>query len=137
MNAHKFVAEFGIEREQTSNPVDEILFVAEFGIERAKAVVEGAGLRHKSFTPPSMYHLYEITGTVNLEELKQVVESVEIVKELDGIKGAKATLYNLVQLDWAEFEHRYIDNWTCTKDRLQKAIADYELIEFFKENQHV
>ncbi|HAV3769810.1 TPA: hypothetical protein RP383_003872, partial [Acinetobacter baumannii] len=65
---------------------------------------------------------------VDVFELKQFVESLEIINDLDGIKGAKDTLYTLVQLGWDEFEHRYIDNWFCTKIRLEQAIADCESI---------
>ncbi|MDC5478921.1 hypothetical protein OHW97_01905 [Acinetobacter baumannii] len=57
--------------------------------------------------------------------LKRLVESLDIIKDLGGIKDAKGTLYNLVQLDWDEFEHRYIDNWMCTRPRLERAIKDH------------
>lgn len=65
---------------------------------------------------------------VELSDIKRLVESLEIIEELDGFKGAKDTLFNLVQLGWDEFEHRYIDNWKCTKERLVQAIRDYESI---------
>lgn len=70
--------------------------------------------------------VYELV--LDLCELKRLIESLDIIDDLEGIKGAKGTLYNLVQLGWDEFEHRWIDNWTCTKERLERAISDYESI---------
>lgn len=74
-------------------------------------------------------HNIETFGiSVDVFELKQLVESLEIISVLDGVKGAKDTLYNLVQFGWSESEHRWIGNWSCTKERLEQAIADAESI---------
>ncbi|MDC5443930.1 hypothetical protein NRA37_06840 [Acinetobacter baumannii] len=97
-------------------------FIREFGLDKAREVVEAAidGSTHAIYK--------QADGLINLRDLKRLVESLDIIDALEGIKGAKGTLYNLIQLEWDEFEHRYIDNWTCTKERLEHAIRDHESI---------
>ena len=63
-----------------------------------------------------------------IEDLKRLVESLDIISDLDGIDAAKGTLDELIKLDWDEFEHRWIDNWMCTRPRLERAIKDHESI---------
>ncbi|HCA5258087.1 TPA: hypothetical protein MW256_000195 [Acinetobacter baumannii] len=94
--------------------MNALQYIKWYGIDDAKYII-----KEKIYC-----HDHEFT----MEALQDLVESVDIIKDLDGIKGAKGTLYNLVQLGWDEFEHRYIDNWMCTKPRLEQAIADYESI---------
>lgn len=65
---------------------------------------------------------------VNLSDLKRLVESLDIINDLGGIDAAKGTLAELIKLDWDEFEHRWIDNWMCTRPRLESAIKDHESI---------
>ncbi|RYL19989.1 hypothetical protein [Acinetobacter baumannii] len=110
-------------------------FIREYGVDKAREVVEGA---------PNSANVYDIDNNeyadtredtfglscnlIGLRSLGRLVVSLDIIDALEGIKGAKGTLYNLIQLEWDEFEHRYIDNWTCTKERLEHAIRDHELI---------
>ncbi|MDC5195537.1 hypothetical protein OHW50_00250 [Acinetobacter baumannii] len=99
-------------------------FIREFGVEKARAVIQTQS-NHKDY---AFKQYGKATQTVDYADLKRLVESLEIINDLGGIKGAKGTLYNLVQLDWDEFEHRWIDNWMCTRPRLESAIKDHESI---------
>lgn len=65
---------------------------------------------------------------VSIAGLERLVESLDIISDLDGIDAAKGTLAELIKLDWDEFEHRWIDNWMCTRPRLEQAIRDHESI---------
>lgn len=79
-------------------------------------------------TEAELIESYGSDFVVNLAELKRLTESMGIISDLEGIKGAKGTLAELVKLDWDEFEHRWIDNWMCTRARLEQAISDHEAI---------
>ena len=63
---------------------------------------------------------------IDLSEIKELVKSLEIINDLEGLKQSKSALRELNELGWNSFEHRWIDNWTCTKERLEQAISDYE-----------
>lgn len=67
-------------------------FVAEHGIDEAKRVLEGAHWENIAYSNGHYYSQSCSENDVNLEELKQVVESVEIVEQLGGIKLAKSKL---------------------------------------------
>ncbi|MDC5214632.1 hypothetical protein OHW69_08165 [Acinetobacter baumannii] len=130
-------------------------FIREFGEKKAREVVEGAPLMAELYSSRGYIKNAHSEGetdyfarwssgakcwigdedseslvddSVDLSGLKRLVDSLDIIDALEGIKGAKGTLYNLIQLEWDEFEHRYIDNWTCTKERLEHAIRDHESI---------
>lgn len=64
--------------------------------------------------------------SIILVELENLAESLEIINELEGLEQSKSALKELNELGWNSFEHRWIDNWTCTKERLEQAITDYE-----------
>lgn len=102
-------------------------FVAEKGIEEAKRVLEFAGdawaydAEQDCFFDGSDlqdgYSIEHCNGCFLVEELKQVVESVELIKKLGGLIAAKSALAVL------EFETG------AYPDQLRQAIADIELIE--------
>lgn len=94
-------------------------FIKDHGLEKARDVVAASANALVQCKDDSTFHV---------NDLKCLVESVDIIKDLEGIEGAKGTLTELVKLDWDEFEHRWIDGWMCTKSRLEQAITNYESI---------
>ncbi|MDS7927619.1 hypothetical protein [Acinetobacter sp. V115_6] len=99
-------------------------FIREFGEKKARAVIQTQS-NHKDY----VFKQYgKATQTVDYADLKCLVESLDILSDLDGIDAAKGTLAELIKLDWDEFEHRWIDNWMCTRPRLERAIKDHESI---------
>lgn len=103
-------------------------FVAEHGIEEAKRVLEGAPDWAVFWISRDQYHGHIIsfpnmTGhySIKLSELKQVVESVELIKKLGGLIAAKSALTVL------EFETG------AYPEKIKQAIADYELVESYKQ----
>ncbi|MFA3634511.1 hypothetical protein KWD68_03910 [Acinetobacter baumannii] len=109
-------------------------FIREYGVKKARDVVEGApDWADVYLIPMSEYTFIAVLPTetddfVSLSILKRLVESLDIISDLDGIDAAKGTLAELIKLDWDEFEHRWIDNWMCTRQRLESAIKDHESI---------
>ncbi len=101
-------------------------FVADFGIEKAKEVLEGAPDWACYYsTIDGEYYLIELDA-VNLRKLKQVVESVEVINQMFGMEQAKQTRIIAKEIG-------YSNDYTT----LKKAIEDCELVESYKENQHV
>lgn len=105
-------------------------FVAEKGVDEAKRVLSGAPewtfgydyIDNEYFNGADIQDGYSIehcNGCFLVEELKQVVESVELVDSYNGPEMAK----------------RFIEeNMDCSDSvRLEKAIADYKLVESYKE----
>lgn len=114
MNAHEFVADFGIE-------------AVKHAIEEANAYggdwIDTKTLEIKKHIPSS--------DSVFIGELKQVVESVGLVHAFDrGLVEAKEILNQI-----NESGNRYARLFE--KPALEKAIEDCELVESYKENQHV
>ncbi|WP_151818875.1 hypothetical protein [Acinetobacter nosocomialis] len=105
-------------------------FIREYGVEKAREVVEGAPEGHKGYNDVIKQYTRGVwfSRDVLLSDLKRLVESLDIISDLDGIDAAKGTLAELIKLDWDEFEHRWIDNWMCTRQRLESAIKDHESI---------
>lgn len=60
--------------------------------------------------------------------LEGLVGSLDLVKELGGIKSAKETLADICQLNWNEFEGKVLAKWTSAKKRLERSIKDHESI---------
>lgn len=131
-------------------------FVAEFGIEKAKEVLNGAPKNAQRYShgkymkqgewtwwwsnhvnkwlqfEKHIYSTSEFDVAVDLSELKQVVESFEIVEVLGGIEQAK--LY----ISLNENTHSVMLIWVMTSSKeITKAISDYESVESYKENKHV
>ena len=116
-------------------------FIRELGVERAKELISDP-------LHPKMTHVSDdgrhwvnennknidenirkqLPSLMRLEDLKRLVESLDIISDLDGIDAAKGTLAELIKLDWDEFEHRWIDGWRCSKRQLKLAIGTYESI---------
>lgn len=103
-------------------------FVAEHGIEEANRVLSGAPKNSNWFQEKGKYSNdlfscnHEIYGeVVMLSELKRVVESVEIVERSGGFDLVKAEIKN------------YRDSGDIsTFSSLEKRLADYELVESYK-----
>ena len=120
-------------------------FVADFGIERAKAVLEGAPDWAVFWISRDQYHCSvmsfpNMTGhySIDLSELKQVVESIENIEFYGGfaevefkIKRAEFNGWFCISVPHEDgFAEWYVEN-------AKKAISDYELVGSYKENQHV
>ncbi len=113
-------------------------FIREFGVEKAREVVEGAPDLSLFYDLEKQKQVLKESTSIAMaflknrflpiEDLKRLVESLDIISDLDGIDAAKGTLDELIKLDWDEFEHRWIDNWMCTRPRLERAIKDHESI---------
>ena len=130
MNAHKFVAEKGIKEAKAvfmgAPPSATHFNQNSLGGHYAKEVLFKRDFRWAWYNKinQSWYYDFAEHNHFELSELKQVVESVEIVEFYGGLEESK-------NLHADEFWHE--KNYS----RLQKAIADYELVESYKENQHV
>lgn len=126
MNAHKFVAEHGVEQAKSilekASP-SATHFTEALGGHYAKEVLFKSDFRWAWYDATAQAWYYDITEKIRIElaELKQVVESVELIKKLGGLVAAKSALAVL------EFETG------AYPEQLRKAIADYELIESYKQ----
>lgn len=102
-------------------------FVAEKGIEEAKRVLEGAHWENIAYSNGHYYSQSCSENDVNLEELKQVVESVDLIDSVQvlGRAGYQEVKSHLENCDpkWCHFHYK---NW-------KNAIADYELVESYKQ----
>lgn len=103
-------------------------FVAEKGIDKAKRVLEGAPDWAVFWISRDQYHgniisFPNMTGhySIKLSELKQVVESVEIVDRLFGLDQAKHTMVIAKEI-----------GYTSDYEQIKQAIADYKLVESYK-----
>lgn len=135
MNAHKFVAEKGIDEAKRvlsgapKNAVyyrdmdsvcspNEILYYAWFGGALLVKDQEKGWIK-------SIYHTgseYILDQLEKVEELKQVVESVEIIDRLFGLDQAKHTMKIAKEI-----------GYTSDYEQIKQAIADYELVESYKQ----
>ncbi len=104
-------------------------FLAKHGIDEAKRVLCGAPDWAVFWISRDQYHGHIIsfpnmTGhySIKLSELKQVVESVEIVQRTGGFDSVKAAITN----------YRASGDMV-TFSSLEKRLADYELVESFKQ----
>lgn len=131
-------------------------FVASKGIEEAKRVLGGAPDWANFWISRDQYHGHIIsfpnmTGhySIDLSELKQVVESVEIVDQLGELNSIKKKLYDKhigythfnvgANGRWAFLDHYvdFIPDSAYHIGLINKHIADYELVESYRENHHV
>lgn len=118
MNAHKFVAEKGIDEAKR---VLELASDAWAYDAEQDCFFDGSDLQDG-------YSIEHCNGCFLVEELKQVVESVELIDSYGGITKAKS-LCNC-------FSNACKSAGVKTSPRLlvlQKAIADYELVESYKQ----
>ncbi|MDH2463948.1 hypothetical protein [Acinetobacter baumannii] len=97
-------------------------FIREFGVEKAREVVEGAPVQpfgydfidHDYFDGADIqdgYSIEQCDGCVFVPDLKRLVESLDLIKKLGGLQGAKA----------------YVPDG-YKSDRLKQAIRDHESI---------
>ncbi|MFL4393580.1 hypothetical protein RJ729_01850 [Acinetobacter pittii] len=89
-------------------------FIREFGVEKVREVVDGAPDWATGINCHSMVYFGGdkfCCGDVLLEDLKRLVESLDLVKKLGGLQGAKA----------------YVPDG-YKSDRLKQAIRDHESI---------
>ncbi|WP_284077165.1 hypothetical protein [Acinetobacter nosocomialis] len=89
-------------------------FIREYGVEKAREVVDGAPDWAKGYYEPTgQYQDQEWSDemSVGIEDLKRLVESLDLVKKLGGLQGAKA----------------YVPDG-YKSDRLKQAIRDHESI---------
>ncbi|WP_151753049.1 hypothetical protein [Acinetobacter soli] len=108
-------------------------FVAEKGIDEAKRVLSRAPKKSNWFQEKGKYSNdlfscnHEVYGeAVMLSELKQVVESLDTIDRLFGLDQAKHTMKIAKEI-----------GYTSDYEQIKQAIADYELVESYKGNQHV
>lgn len=97
-------------------------FVAEKGIDEAKRVLEGAHWENIAYSNRHYYSQSCSENDVNLEELKQVVESLDTINQLCGLDPAKHTMVIAKEI-----------GYTSDYEQIKQAIADYELIESYKQ----
>lgn len=136
-------------------------FVAEHGIEGAKKIIDSAPDRkatHFSFDDCETTYYQKTNNLIYwdddydswcevyfdmppiylLSEIKQVIESVEIVEAYKGIDEARWYVKRWFKLHSACKHVKNAKTYIANQlSKLQKAIADYELVESLKENQHV
>ncbi|HHB0843338.1 hypothetical protein [Acinetobacter baumannii] len=67
-------------------------FIREFGVEKAREVVEGAPDGHKGYNGVINQYTRGVwfSRDVMLSDLKRLVESVDLVNSLGGIKAARS-----------------------------------------------
>lgn len=97
-------------------------FVAEKGIDEAKRVLEGAHWENIAYSNGHYYSQSCSENDVNLEELKQMVESVEIVEGQGGYDELKQKI-NEGDVDWKNIP------------KFRKVIEDYEHVQAYKNGE--
>ncbi|MPW43352.1 hypothetical protein [Acinetobacter guerrae] len=132
MNAHKFVAVHGIEKAKEvlegAPPSATHFNQNSLGGHYAKEVLFKMDFRWAWYNKicQAWYYDFAEHNHFELSELKQVVESVEIVQRSGGFESVKAAITN----------YRASGDMV-TFSSLEKRLADYEIVESYKENQHV
>lgn len=97
-------------------------FVAEKGIDEAKRVLEGAHWENIAYSNGHYYSQSCSENDVNLEELKQVVKSLDTIDRLFGPDQAKHTMKIAKEI-----------GYTSDYEQIKQAIADYKLVESHKQ----
>ena len=131
MNAHKFVAEKGIEeakRVLSSAPEGAELFHTNTYIKNAHS--EGYtdyfarwSDGFKDWINASADREF-IDESIDLSELKHLVESLETIDRLFGLDQAKHTMKIAKEI-----------GYTTDYEQIKQAIADYELVESYKQEK--
>lgn len=96
-------------------------FLAEFGVDEAKRILAGANWENVAYSNGHYYSHSCSKNDVNLEELKQIVDSLELI------------INDFESVEIAEYEYMICGSqnepyWI----RLKQAIADHEYIEAIK-----
>lgn len=110
MNAHKFVAERGIERARD---------VVELAPENSNYRYYSVDIGNSN----SGWHVDYRANCIDLKELKQVVESLDTINQLCGLDPAKHTMVIAKEI-----------GFTSDYEQIKQAIADHELVESFKKS---
>lgn len=108
MNAHKFVAEHGIDESK------RVLNLAP----------QNSNYRYYSVdigNSNSGWHVDYRANCIDLVELKQVVESLDTIDRLFGLDQAKHTMVIAKEI-----------GYTSDYEQIKQAIADYKLVESYK-----
>lgn len=109
MNAHKFVAEKGI---------DEAKRVLKLAPENSNYRYYSVDIGNSN----SGWHVDYRANCIDLSELKQVVESLDTINQLCGLGPAKHTMVIAKEI-----------GYTSNYEQIKQAIADYELVESYKQ----
>lgn len=125
MNAHKFVAEHGMDgakRVLNESPSNAQSYQDGYYFRTTPEFLFHNGHHHWNMTTNNgQYFKDRGFDPILISELKQVVESVEIVKRSGGFDSVKAAIKN------------YRDSGDIlTFSSLEKRLADYELVESYK-----
>ena len=126
-NAHKFVAEHGVEQAESileKAPETATHFTEALGGHYAKEVMLKMRPQWAWFNTINKEWYYDFAAKEHIElaELKQVVESVEIVQRSGGFESVKAAITN----------YRASGDMV-TFSSLEKRLADSELVESYKQ----
>lgn len=118
--------------------MNAINFIQQHGVDKARKVVEGAPDRATTVKPSLdfkhfMYGICEEAGGayILLSDLKRLVESVDIILELGGLRSAKANVREMYidsSCDYVHPEVGLYDYKHLTVGRVKQAIADHEAI---------
>lgn len=111
MNAHKFVAEKGIDEAKR---VLELASDAWAYDAEEDCFFDGSDLQDG-------YSIEHCNGCFLVEKLKQVVESLDTIDRLFGLHQAKHTMLIAKEI-----------GYSSDYEQIKQAIADYELVESFK-----
>lgn len=118
--------------------MNAIKFIQQHGIDKAREIVDGAPDRATTVKPSLdfkhfMYGICEEAGGayILLSDLKRLVESVDIILELGGLRSAKANVREMYidsSCDYVHPEVGLYDYKHLTVGRVKQAIADHEAI---------
>ena len=135
MNAHKFVAEHGI---------DEAKRVLSEAKQNSKIYDLSSKKYHESkiITIPMDYSMHptyravEVKEFIVLSELKQVVESFENIEFYGGFESVKFKIKRAEFNGWLCISTPHEDGFAeWYVENAKKAIADYELVESYKQEK--
>lgn len=129
MNAHKFVAEHGVEQAKSilekASP-SATHFTEALGGHYAKEVLFKSDFRWAWYDATAQAWYYDIAEKIRIElaELKQVVESLDIIDRLFGLDQAKHTMKIAKEI-----------GYTSDYEQIKKAIEDYEQVQAYKNGE--
>ncbi|WP_288409492.1 hypothetical protein [uncultured Acinetobacter sp.] len=127
MNARKFVAEHGVEQAKSileKAPETATHFTEALGGHYAKEVMLKMRPQWAWFNTINKEWYYDFAAKEHIElaELKKVVESLDTIDRLFGPDQAKHTMKIAKEI-----------GYTSDYEQIKQAIADYELVESYKQ----
>ncbi|NNP70950.1 hypothetical protein [Acinetobacter sp. Ac_5812] len=122
MNAITFIKQHGVEKAR------EVVAKDKFVADLCLITPSGNLIYYKevkgSFPEVTDFGRVELTADdylmFDLSDLKSIVESVDLVESLGGVKGAETEAHNCRYYEYADMTHR--------AKMIYEAVADYELI---------